>query len=432
MARRLIAVSAAFALCLHIAIASARTGGDAVFDQIDSIVKALSSITGLEEKHPVAYGRMNKRQLRQFLAKRMKKTLKPEEIEADELALKMFGFVPQDFDLRKTTMDLLTEQAAAFYDYDEKRLFLMEGTSPSSETTTLAHELSHALADQHFNLSNFMDEKPTSDDEDLAHSAVVEGEASWLMVAYNLKEAGQPPEPTREMLNAIIDSSSAPTTEYPVLSDAPLYIRESLLFPYAEGTAFFDAVYRKYGRRAFTLVFKDPPVASSQILHPDRYFMHQRPSRPPLPEVHGIDPNSEITSGSVGEFDHEMLIREYAGSAIASDLSPHLRGGQFQIVGYGKEHKPVLRYISEWDSPEQATRYFSCFAKVLSGKWDHFDLSRRTPVLLAGTGDSGLFVARLRGRFVASVEGLADATEWERLKNESQAPAVAALRHKLH
>src|SRR5436305_5233327 len=130
--------------------------GDAAFDQIDSIVKSLSEITGLSEIHSVPYGRMSKKQLRHFLDKRIRKSLKPEEISADQLALKMFGFVPQDFDLRRSTVELLTEQAAAFYDYDEKKLFLMDDTSVSAETVTLAHELSHALADQHFHLGSFM------------------------------------------------------------------------------------------------------------------------------------------------------------------------------------------------------------------------------------------------------------------------------------
>src|SRR5436309_8039729 len=135
---------------------------DAVFGQIDSIVKSISEITGLPEKHPVPYGRMSKRQLRQFLNKRIKKSLKPEEIYADELSLKMFGFVPQDFDLRKSTIDLLTEQAAVFYDYDKKKLFLLDGPSSKAETTTLAHELAHALADQHFNLEKFMQDTPSN------------------------------------------------------------------------------------------------------------------------------------------------------------------------------------------------------------------------------------------------------------------------------
>ncbi len=155
------------------------------------MVKSLADISGLSEVHPVPYGRMSRRQLRQFLNKRIKRSLKPEEIYADELALKMFGFVPDDFDLRKSTVDLLTEQAAAFYDYDTKKLFLLEDSSVNAETVTLAHELSHALADQHFHLGNFMDDTPSNDDENLAHSAVVEGQATWLMMAYNFT-AGRP------------------------------------------------------------------------------------------------------------------------------------------------------------------------------------------------------------------------------------------------
>ena len=162
---------------------------------------------------------MSKHQLRQFLNKRIKKTLKPDEIHADELSLKMFGLVPQGFDLRKSTVDLLTEQAAAFYDYDEKKLFLLNDASVGGETTTLAHELSHALADQHFNLENFMEETPSNDDENLAHTAVVEGEASWLMIAYELKRGGQNPEPTAEMLKSVADSGETSMADYPVLKN---------------------------------------------------------------------------------------------------------------------------------------------------------------------------------------------------------------------
>ncbi|MBV8072362.1 MAG: hypothetical protein JO270_20840, partial [Acidobacteriaceae bacterium] len=67
-----------------------------VFDHINGIVQTLSEITGLSEKHAVPYGWMDKKQLRRFIGKRIKRTLRPEEIHSDELALKMFGLVPQD------------------------------------------------------------------------------------------------------------------------------------------------------------------------------------------------------------------------------------------------------------------------------------------------------------------------------------------------
>jgi len=410
---------------------------DAAFGQIDSIVKSISEITGLPEKHAVPYGRMSKHQLRQFLNKRIKKSLKPEEIYADELALKMLGFVPQDFDLRKSTIDLLTEQAAAFYDYDAKKLFLMEGSSGAGDTVTLAHELTHALADQHFHLNNFMDDTPASDDENLAHSAVVEGEATWVMIAYNLKQSGQAPVPTPEMIQAMSDSGQSSMTDFPVLRQAPLYIQQSLLFPYSYGTTFFDAVYRKQGKKAFTEVFTNPPVDSAQIIHPERYFAGEKPVRPELPALPSKQ-GDVITDGSVGEFDHQMLIREYAGEDEANSLASHLRGGQFKIVSAGEEHKPVLEYSSEWDSPESATRFYGAYEKILSGKWKHCEVTESGDGIRAGSGDNGFFISRRKGAAFWSIEGLTSEAEWRQLRTnwstesgphlpDAKSPAVPAV-----
>jgi hypothetical protein len=415
MIRRVFYAFIAGGLSLLLLSAQPSATADAVFSQINSIVQSLSEITGLSEKHPVPYGRMTKKQLRHFLNKRIKKMLKPEEIYADELALKMFGFVPPDFDLRKSTVDLLTEQAAAFYDYDEKKLFLLDNSSTASETVTLAHELAHALADQHFHLADFMDDTPSNDDENLAHSAVVEGEASWLMVAYMLKQSGQNPVPTAEALSAVVDSSSGSLAEFPVLKESPLYIRQSLLFPYTEGTKFFNAVYKKLGRQAFMAVFTNAPTDSAQILHPERYFAHEQPTHPALPQAAGLKTAEEITQGSVGEFDHQMLLRQFAGEGQASALAPHVRGGQFRIAAIGKERKPVLQYSSEWDSPEAANAFFKVYPKILSGKWKRYDVSLANGSVLAGSGDTGLFVVRLSGTLVSSLEGLNDVEEWRRL-----------------
>ena len=283
---------------VSLAVAHVRShdSDDPVFSQIDSIVKSLSEITGFTEKHPVPYARISKHQLRQFLTKRLRKTLKPAEIRADELSLKLFGLVPPDFDLRQSTIDLLTEQAAAFYDYQAKKLFLLDGTSFSAETTTFAHELSHALADQNFNLDKYMQETPTNDDENLAHTAVVEGQASWLMIAYDLKQSNHNPVPTREMLEQVGDASDTSTSDYPVLKQSPLYIQQSLLFPYSEGTLFFDTVYRKMGKASFAYVFTHPPADSADIIHPDRYFANEKPLKPEVPKLE-IPNAKELTSG---------------------------------------------------------------------------------------------------------------------------------------
>jgi hypothetical protein len=406
--------------------ARSHAGRDQVFDQIDAIVQTLSEISGLAEKHRVPYGRMTKEQLRKFLTKRIRKTLKPDEIHADELSLKMFGLVPQDFDLKTSTVDLLTEQAAAFYDYDAKKLVLMDATSLSAETETLAHELGHALADQHFHLEKYMNDSNADDDADLARTAVVEGQASWLMFAYSLKINGQNPEPTQKMLNDAFGGDSGSAAQYPVLKSSPLYIQQSLLFPYSEGTLFFDAVYRKEGKRAFSTVFTDPPVDSAQIIHPNRYFSRTKATSPALPALSIFGNEKAISEGDVGEFDHKILLWQYLDQQQAKDVAPHLRGGRFKIAG-GKNQTPVLLYASEWDSPEEAALFFADYKRVLQKKWKICKVSTSTDNLFSGQGDDGYFVTRLNGSVVTSVEGMANVNDRNQLTAATHGPLSAKV-----
>jgi hypothetical protein len=134
---------------------------------------------------------ITKEKINEFLKKRIKDVAKPEDIRAEELTLKKFGFVPPDFDLAKNTVDLLTEQAAAFYDYDKKKLFITESTPDDTQEPVLAHELSHALADQHFNLGKFIKQGKKSDDGASARLAVMEGQATWLMSEFLARKLGQ-------------------------------------------------------------------------------------------------------------------------------------------------------------------------------------------------------------------------------------------------
>ena len=127
----------------------------------------------------------------EFLKKRVKDVAAPEELRAEDLTLKKFGLVPQDFDLAKNTVDLLTEQAAAFYDYDKKKLFITETTPSETQEPVLAHELSHALADQSFNLAKFIRQGRKSDDGSAARLAVMEGQATWLMSELLARRAGR-------------------------------------------------------------------------------------------------------------------------------------------------------------------------------------------------------------------------------------------------
>ena len=141
-----------FALLL---VSAAFAETPAIFRDIDRSMRELSEITGLRAPKRVAYDSITKDHVNQFLKDRVKETVKPEDLRIEELTLKKFGFIPSDFDLAKSTVELLTEQAAAFYDFRKKKLFLTDWASGMRDDA-LVHELAHALADQNFGLERFM------------------------------------------------------------------------------------------------------------------------------------------------------------------------------------------------------------------------------------------------------------------------------------
>jgi len=109
--------------------------------------------------------------VRQYIEQRVQEEVKPEELRAEELVLKKFGFVSQEFDLKKTTIDLLSEQAAAFYDYRKKKLYVLDSSSTAVQEIALVHELAHALADQQFNLDKYIQKSNENDDAAMARLA---------------------------------------------------------------------------------------------------------------------------------------------------------------------------------------------------------------------------------------------------------------------
>ena len=359
-------------------------------------------MTGMRVLKKIQYDTIDKAELKRFLEERIKEEVKPEELRAEELALKKFGLVPQDFDLKTTTVDLLTEQAAAFYDYRKKKLFLMEEAT-GTQNIILIHELAHALADQHVDLGKFL-RKGKSDDSALARMAVMEGQATWLMYESMVQRMGQSLRSAPSLVEAMSRGSDALTSQYPVLSSAPLYIRQSLLFPYMRGMRFQHAVIQKYGQDGFTKVFRDPPAGSHHILHPELYFSGGKPVAPDLPKVAGEW--KTLAEGSVGEFDHAILLEQYGGKPLAEELAPMWRGGAMQLLERKAEARVVLVYASEWADEAAAKRMFDAYRQVLKGKWKKLKIDEDAAGAIAGTGDDGIFRVECKGTRLTSVEGL--------------------------
>jgi hypothetical protein len=375
------------------------------FAGLDASVSELSKITGFRAVKKVQYDTITKDAFKKYLEETIQEQAKPEELEAQELALKKLGLVPMSFDLVSSTVDLLTEQAAAFYDYRRKKLFLMEGGDAATQPVLVVHELAHALADQHFDLGKFI-RRGKSDDASLARMAVMEGQATWLMMESAAQKMGVSLKTMPAMAESMSGATEQLASQYPVLAGAPLYIRSSLLFPYRDGFRFQHALIQKLGESSFSKVFREPPVSSQQILHPETYLSGAKPSEPQVPLLANAEDYKEVLAGSVGEFDHAVLIEQYVTKDKAAALSPKWRGGNVALLEHKRDKNVVMVYASEWEDEAAAGQMFEAYRSVLKGKWKSFRIDSESKTSISGAGDDGVFRLWLSGSSVFSAEGM--------------------------
>lgn len=223
-----------------------------LFDDIAATVRELSEITGLRATRSVPHASMSREDLRKYIQNKIKEEVKPEEIRTEELMLKKFGFLPRDFNLESATVELLTEQAAAFYDYHKRRLYILDSNADVMQQTALVHELAHALADQHFKLAKFIRTAESGDDSAMARMAVMEGQASWLTFEILSRKMGRSLKDSPAFLKNMAETMNSSTGQFPVLDKAPLYMRETLMFPYTQGMLFQQGLVEKWDKAAFT------------------------------------------------------------------------------------------------------------------------------------------------------------------------------------
>jgi hypothetical protein len=371
--------------------------------EINSVLRELSDITGFQIRKQLPFASITREQVNEYLKEQIRRSVKPDEIRAEETTLKKFGFAPADFDLKQTTIDLLTEQAAAFYDFKRKKLFISDWATVNMRDVALIHELAHALADQNFPIQKFTNKGSDNSESSFAREAVVEGQASWLMIEVGARRNGRTladPKTAREFLG---NDSDAQTGEYPVFNKAPLYLKKTLMFPYDDGEKFQQAVFLRDGKPAFARVFRDPPASTAQIVHPERYFGHTPLSSPHLPKP--TRHTRTFVTGSMGELETSILLEQYVSAGTARLLGPKLKGAEYRVDETKPGHRMTLVYASEWTDADAATQYFEAYQKVLRGKWKNLEVTGQSLDRFSGKSEDGYFAVTRDGSKVLSEEG---------------------------
>jgi hypothetical protein len=227
---------------------------------------------------------------------------------------------------------LLTEQVAGYYDPKTREFHLADWIDLDGQKPIMAHELTHALQDQHFNLRRFEHWPKGDSDAEMAAHALIEGDATLAMALYVASN------PLRSL--ALLKSLGTASMSSVELDKAPRAVRESLLFPYQEGLNWTHAIYRRGGWKEVSQAFTLLPQSTEQILHPEKYFANEAPVKVTLPDItlllNGSGQRSEV-GGQRPEISR-VAGRAAAGSA---GILPAFSGTDFQSVIRGTGVPPA-------------------------------------------------------------------------------------------
>jgi hypothetical protein len=241
------------------------------------VLKETSEIRQLAILRPVQSSTQSRPEIERMLIKNLDEETTPAQMHAAEVTLKKLGLAPPDFQYRALLLRVLTEQVAGYYDPKTSEFHLADWIDLDGQRPIMAHELTHALQDQHFKLRRFEHWPKGDSDAELAVHALIEGDATLAMALYV----------ANNLLRALLFMKSLGVTGMASqeLDKAPRALRETLLFPYQQGTDWTRSLYKQAGWDRVSKAFTELPQSTEQILHPEKYFAHEAPVKVTLPDI---------------------------------------------------------------------------------------------------------------------------------------------------
>ncbi|HXS01084.1 MAG TPA: hypothetical protein VN724_10975, partial [Pyrinomonadaceae bacterium] len=219
--------------------ATATAQNAAIVSTTAAMLKETSELRELSILKAVKSGAQSRAEIERMIVRNLDSDTTPAEMHAAEVLLRAFGLAPPDFAYRAFLVKLLTEQVAGYYDPKAQQFYLADWIELDGQKPVMAHELTHALQDQHFNLKRFEKWPKGDSDAELAAHALIEGDATLAMTMYMKRNP--------LVALAFIRSLGAQEASSEQFRQAPRALRESLLFPYEEGSNWATDVYKRGG-----------------------------------------------------------------------------------------------------------------------------------------------------------------------------------------
>ncbi len=351
-----------------------------VYAEIRAAVEAIRGLQPTKAVEPVS---LDEAQLRANLTADFDRENTPQELTLAEDLLITIGLLPPGSSIRTIMLDFQTGQVAGYYSPDKDELFVVSrsGGLGAAEMVTYAHEFTHQLQDQRFDLAKLGLDAADQSDRQLAHLALVEGDAvtvqsSWMTTSLTPQQLG-------ELLGASLDPKALEA-----LQNAPPFVRETALFPYERGLAFASTLVAGGGFAAVDAAFADPPDSTEQVLHPEKYVTREKPATVEMPAgITAALGTGWVAAGqdTLGELVLGIWLNGGGVPRAEANAAAAGWGGDRLVILRGPDGAVGVGMITTWDTAADAAEFAAAATTAAAA---------RTPAgVVASDGLRTVFVA---------------------------------------
>jgi hypothetical protein len=270
----------------------------------------------------------------------------PDENSPGVGVARALGFLEPD----KSAADsaaVASKSVVGFYDPANDTLSVRGDQPTPYVRMVLAHELTHALQDQHFDLG-----RPglgADDERDVTLEALAEGDAMRVEHAYFVAMAPDDQRAVEAVIKQAIDAqpkADAMSTQQPWPGERSQH--DLAIFPYQYGPALVQHLIDKGGQPGLDAAFRDPPVSSEQVINVTKLTSGEPPRVVAAPPADG----AVVDQGIVGEIDLRALLdAQWVQAATASPMG--WGGGRY--VAWAAGGVTCVRMTVIMDTPEMTS-----------------------------------------------------------------------------
>jgi hypothetical protein len=333
----------------------------------------------------------------------------PEVVASEGEMLVALGVVPPGFDYMAAIVSLMGAELAGYYEPGEKTMYLASDLGHVEQYATLAHELVHALQDQHYDLGKLLEYRPDESDAQSAVHALAEGDATSAMLDQLLAPQGKKATDLSDALLGVQVRAAAQFTS--AAGEVPDILKRSLIAPYVDGIALVHHLRRQGGWAAVDRVWLEPPISTEQLLHPEKLFAREAPVIVPEPLPPSSGPTKVAYRDVLGEESLRIVFEEWLPRAAAA-LAASDWGGDRIAVFRDDEHVAMALHLRYDDvaAAERGERAFRRGVGAQAAPKDAAAVASTVPAAASPELDcveraqGPLLVAR-RGKDVAVVAG---------------------------